>query len=229
MLKQSLKDGAETFDVTVLKAPEPFCLVLFAVGGGGDPGRHLSLLMYLAERGCTIVAPHFERLGPTNVCEGDLLLRARRLSLAVDAFARPGLLVAGVGHSIGTTMLLALAGGQARMRAGQCLPIATDKRLGKLALMAPATQFFQASGALDGVATPILAWAGTHDTVTPPAQAQLLKQSLGTRVPVEVRIVQGAGHFSFMNNPPPSTIESLPNREAFLAELALEMCQFVSD
>jgi len=229
MPKHSLKDGAETFDITVLEAPEPSRVVLFAVGGGGDPGRHLPLLLYLAACGCTVVAPHCERLMSASVSEGDLLSRARRLRLALDAFALPGLLVAGVGHSIGTTMLLALAGGQAWMRAGQCLPIATDSRLGKLALMAPATGYFQAPGALDGVAAPILAWAGSHDTITPPTQAQFLEQSLGTRVPVEVRVVQGAGHFSFMNHPPPNTADSLPNREALLTELAREICQFVRE
>jgi hypothetical protein len=44
-----------------------------------------------------------------------------------------------------------------------------------------------------------------------------------------MRVVQGAGHFSFMNNPPPNTTDSLPNREAFLAKLALEICQFVRE
>lgn len=228
MSKLSLKDGAEPFDVTVLEAAEPSRVVLFAAGGGGNPERHLPLLMCLAEHGCTVVAPHFERLVSPTPTDSDLLLRARRLSIALDSFARPGLLVAGVGHSIGATMLLALAGGQVWMRSDHQLSISPDERIARLALLAPATGFFQAPGALDAVRTPLLAWAGTVDVITPPAQAEFLRHALGARVPVEVRIVEGAGHFSFMHAPPPQTTEPLPNRDAFLAELTAEVCRFVT-
>jgi len=112
----SLNDGAESFDVTVFEAAHPSRVVLFAVGGGGNPDRHLPLLKYLSDRSCTVVAPHFERLVSPIPTEGELLLRGRRLSLALDSAARPGLIVAGVGHSIGATMLLALARGQVWMR-----------------------------------------------------------------------------------------------------------------
>ena len=61
MAKLSLHDGPEAFDVSLLEAPAPARVVLFAVGGGGDPGRHLPLLEALVARGCTVVAPHFER------------------------------------------------------------------------------------------------------------------------------------------------------------------------
>jgi hypothetical protein len=37
----SLVDGAEAFDVTVLEAAAPSRVVLFGVGRGGDPERHL--------------------------------------------------------------------------------------------------------------------------------------------------------------------------------------------
>lgn len=223
----ALKDGLESFDVTVLDAASPSRVVLFAVGGGGNPERHGPLLSSLAELGCSVVAPHFERLAQRSPSDGDLLLRGRRLGFALDQFARPGVPVAGVGHSIGATMLLALAGGQLWMRAGSRLVMASDERLDRLALLAPATGFFRASGALDAVRTPILAWAGTQDAITPPAQATLLEHTVGRRVPVELRIVEGAGHFSFMNSPPPFATEPLANREGFLAELAEQVGQFV--
>ena len=54
----------------------------------------------------------------------------------------------GYRDSIGATMLLGLAGGEAWMRSGQRLGIAADKRLDRLALLTPATAFFQAPGAL---------------------------------------------------------------------------------
>lgn len=227
MSKLSLKDGVESFDVTVLEAKEPSRVVCFAVGGGGNPERHLPLLTSLAEHACTVVAPHFERLVAPTPTEHELLLRARRLRLAIDSTARPGLPIAGVGHSIGATMLLALAGGQVWMRSGQRLAIEPDPRLDRLVLLAPATDFFQGPGALEAVHTPILAWAGTQDGITPPAQAEYLKHALEARVPVDLRIAEGAGHFSFMNIPPPQTTEPLPDREAFLANLAAEVCRFV--
>jgi dienelactone hydrolase len=225
---RSLRDGDDGFDVTLVEADDPTHLILFAVGGGGNPERHLPLLTTLAGHGCTVVAPHFERLVAPEPTDHDLLLRARRLSRAIDFIARPGLPVAGVGHSIGCTMLLALAGGQVWMRAGHRLAIAPDPRLERLALFTPATGFFQAPGALDTVRTPILAWAASADTVTPPAQATVLRQAIDPGVTVEVRLVEGAGHFSFMNQPPPHVVEPLADREAFLADLAEDVCRFVT-
>ena len=153
MKKYTLEDGAALFDVTAFHAEEPSRVVLFAVGGGGDPQRHLPLLMSLADCGCTVVAPHFERLVSPSPTADHLLLRARRLRLALDFVARAETPVAGVGHSIGTTMLLALAGARAWMGPGQPLAITPDSRLHRLALLAPATNYFRTPGALDGVNT----------------------------------------------------------------------------
>lgn len=227
MSRLTLEDGDETFAVTRLEASEPRRVVLFAVGGGGNPERHLPLLTHLAEHGSVAVAPHFERLMTPRVTDDQLLLRARRLRLALDAVAPPELPVVGVGHSIGTTALLALAGGRVWMRRDASLAIDLDERIARLVLLAPATDFFRAPGALDAVRTPILAWAATEDAITPPAQAEFLERALGARVPVEVRIAEGAGHFSFMNAPPPQSTEPLADRETFLADLASEICRFV--
>lgn len=229
MRKLSLRDGTASFDVSAFEVEQPSRVVLFAVGGGGNPERHAPLLAGLVERGCSIVAPHFERLVSPRPTDDELLLRARRLKLALDTVARPGVPVVGVGHSIGTTMLIALAGGQVWTRPGQPLPIAPDARVERLALMAPATGFFQAPGALDAVQTPLLVWAGENDTITPPAQAELLKQALGDRVPVDLHVVEGAGHFSFMNVLPPQVTDPITNRDAFLARLTSEIGRFVVD
>ncbi|WP_394845504.1 alpha/beta hydrolase [Pendulispora brunnea] len=226
MREISLSDANGSFAVTVHQGSSPSRVVLFAVGGGGDPQRHLPLLSALVECGCSVVAPHFARLGAPAPTDDELLLRAQRLRLALDVVARPGAVAVGVGHSIGAAMLLALAGGEVWMRPGHKLPIAGDARLARLALLAPATGFFGAPGALDNVRAPIAAWAGTNDAVTPPEQAQLLARALGTRVPVDVRVVEGAGHFSFMNTPPTHTTEPLPDRDAFLAQLTREVCAF---
>lgn len=222
-----LRDGSESFDVTVHDVERPSRVVLFAVGGGGDPARHAPLLDALAERGCSVVAPHFERLASPVPSDEHLLARGRRLHLALDSVARPDVPVVGVGHSLGATTLLALAGADVWTRPGGPLPIARDGRITRLALMAPATGFFQAPGALDAVRVPLLVWAGEQDTVTPPAQAELLKRVLGERV--DLRVAAGAGHFSFMNVPPPHATEPLSDREAFLSQLASELCRFVDD
>ncbi len=226
-MQRSLPDGSESFEVTVLEVASSSRVVLFSVGRGGDPARHLPLLSALAELGCIVVAPHFERLASPVPSEHDLSLRARRLRLALDAVAPRGASVVGVGHSIGATMLLALAGGRLWLRAGHALDIAPDERLERLALFAPATGFFQAPGALDALRTPIVAWAGTADSITPPTQAEALREVLAPRVPVDVRVVEDAGHFSFMHAPPPQTTEPLADREGFLTQLTADVCRFV--
>ena len=158
METQSLQDGTEAFEVTIYEAASGSPVVLFAVGSGGQPTRHISLLDSLAKSGFTVVAPHFERLTSPMPSETDLILRARRSSLALDAFVQPGATVAGVGHSIGAATLIALAGAQMWLGPGRRVNIAPDTRLTRLALLAPPTGFFQAPGALDAVRVPILVW-----------------------------------------------------------------------
>jgi pimeloyl-ACP methyl ester carboxylesterase len=223
-----LRDGSESFNVTVLGPVLPERLVLFGVGLGGNPERHLPLLEVLAARGCTVVAPHFDRLPSPIPTQGELQLRARRMHLAlasVDAAAVP---VAGVGHSLGAAMLLALARAQLWTSAGERVDVAPIERLDRLALLAPATDFVRAPGALDQVRTPIMAWAGAVDSFATPEQVRILARALTTRVPVDTRVVEGAGHFSFMNLPPPHTAETLPDRDAFLADMAAEVARFVT-
>ncbi len=227
MPKLSLKDGDEAFPVTLLEPAAASRAVLFSVGGGGDPERHLPLLSALAARGCTVVAPHFARLASPIPTDVELELRARRLHLALAAVA-PELPAAGVGHSIGAAMLLALAGAEMWTLSGRRVAVAPARRIERLVLLAPATGFFRAPGALEAVAAPILAWAGSEDAITPPAHAELLARALGGRIHVDVRIANGAGHFSFMNVPPPSTSEPLANRDAFLADVTTEICRFVA-
>lgn len=222
MQKRALEDEQGQFELTVLEPAAPKRLVLFAVGGGGNPERqHAPLLQALAERGCAVVAPHFERL-TASPSEAELLLRARRLRLAAQHAAE--LPVVGIGHSIGAMVLLALAGGRAWRSRDQPLPLEPEPRLSRLALLAPAAGYFQAPGALDHVRLPLVVWAGTADAITPLVHAQGLAQAPS----VDLRIVEGAGHFSFLHTPPPGAPEPLPDREAFLAQLTAELCAFAT-
>ena len=225
MARLTLIDESARFEATLLEARTPVRYALFAVGGGGDPKRHLPLLDSLASHGVTVVAPHFDRV-PPRVTGSDLLLRARRLRLAMDVAFPKEVSVVGVGHSIGATILLAMAGGQAWMGPGRPIAIDRDERLRSLVLMAPAAGYFRAPGALDRVRTPILTWAGTEDTITPPSQAESIRQALKDRAAVDLRVEEGAGHFSFMHSPPPHVEETLANPQAFLARLTAEVVSF---
>lgn len=222
-----LTDEGESFEVTVLEATPCSNLVLFAVGAGGNPERHLPLLTALAKAGQTIVAPHFNRLVAPTPTEAELLLRTRRLTVALNAIAQPSSAVAGVGHSIGATVLLALAGGQMWLGPDYCVNTAPDAPLSRLVLLAPSTGFFQVPGSLDAVRTPILAWAGSQDCITPPAHIEVLVRAMRNRLPMAVRVTEGAGHFSFMDRPPPQSVEPLVNRQAFLDELAEAILSFL--
>jgi hypothetical protein len=227
MTKLTLHDEAGAFEVALLEAPSPRRVVLFGVGGGGNPERHAPLLEALRDRGCTVVAPSFERmLSPIPTADA-LLLRARRLRLALAAADRATLPAIGVGHSIGAASLLALAGGTMWTILREKLAIEPEPRLARLALMAPATDFFRAPRALDAVRLPIVAWAGAADALTPPAKVAILRDEIGDRAPVELRVIEGAGHFSFMHAPPPGTTEPLADRDAFLASLVAEIGDFV--
>lgn len=227
MLTQKLQDNGDSFEVSVRKAAAGAPVVLFSVGSGGQPQRLSTLLGALIECGCTVVAPHFERLASTTPTQEELVLRARRLTLALDAFVEPSARVVGVGHSIGAAILVAMAGAQLWLGPGRRVSIAPDGRLSRLALLAPPTGFFQAPAALDAVRIPVLAWVGSADSITPPAQTEWLARAMRDWNVVDVRITEGAGHFSFMDVPPPHTTEPLPNKLAFLQEYSSEICKFV--
>ncbi len=224
---REVRDGESSFVVSVLEVAEPARVVLFAVGAGGDPGRHEPLLAALGAAGCAVVAPHFERWTSLHPTDEQLVSRARRLGLALDAVTPSATLVAGVGHSIGATVLLAMAGGALWTSPRGPLLISRDERLTRLALLAPATGFFRAPGALDRVRLPLLVWAGEADRVTPPGQVGILREALGEQV--EARVTRDAGHFSFMDVPPPLVPEPHPDRAAFLLEVARTVRGFVVD
>ena len=228
LTKYALDDGESAFEALVLEPAEPCISVLFAVGSGGDPERHLPLLQVLAAHGCTVIAPCFARLTSPAPSADVLEMRARRTHLAIKRLAPLHLPLAGVGHSIGAALLLMLAGAAASTMARESVRVSPEQHLKRLALLAPATDFFRAPGALRGITAPITAWAGTKDDVTPPEMAHMLVGALHGIVPIEVRIVADAGHFSFVNMPPPQAVEPLADREAVLEHLAEEVADFIT-
>ncbi len=227
MQVEHLRDGDEPFAVTVQHAAGHAPVVLFAAGAGGLPERYQTLLQTLADAGCSVLAPHFERLASPFPTQQELLLRARRLALALDAFATPGAPVAGVGHSIGASSLLAMSGAALWLGPGARVPIPHDPRLGLLCLVTAPLGFFQAPEALTQVRVPLQVWAGGQDNITVASQAQWLAQTLPASVSVDLRLVADAGHFSFMDSPPPHAVETVTDKVGFLREFAGEVCGFV--
>jgi predicted alpha/beta hydrolase family esterase len=224
---QKLRDGAEFFEITVIEADQPSCAVLFAVGRGENPLRHLALLRFIAGLGCTVVAPHLDMLASSIPSGGDLDRRIRRLHASADEYVRRDLPLVGIGHSIGCVTLLALAGGEAETLTGDRITSRSKLTFARLALLAPPTDFFRRPGALHLVKTPIQVWAGAKDSVTPPSQALFLKEALETQVPISVCIDDEAGHFTYMNDLPPNASDPHPDRSVFLASLADDVGQFV--
>lgn len=224
-----IPDHEGAFSATVLEgAQPPGRLVLFAAGRGGNPLRHLPLLQSLAARGCTVIAPHDELLGAPAPGKAELDRRIRRLEACAEACQAPDLPVVGIGHSIGTVALLALAGAQAHTRAGEALRAgARTVRLHRLGLMAPPADFFRLPGALQAVRLPLRIWAAGQDTITPPADARFLQQALAAQVPVEISLDAQAGHFSYMDELPPNVSDVHPDRRAFLDALARDVGAFL--
>ena len=70
-------------------------------------------------------------------------------------------------------------------------------------------------------------WVGAKDSITPPAQAQFLKEVLLLQGPIDICLDEEAGHFSYMDELPPNITDSHPNRRKFLASLANDVGRIV--
>ncbi len=228
MKLETLQDGDQPFDISVHIGNNNAPVVLFAAGAGGQPARYITLLDTLVNSGHTIIAPHFERLASPNPTENELILRARQLSLALDIFSDYSSKVVGVGHSIGATSLIALAGAKMWLKPNRQIDIAPDTRLRRLALLAPATGFFQTPSSLDAVVIPVLIWVGSEDNITPPQQSKWLAQTMPNPKVTDLHITKGAGHFSFMDTGPPNAIEPLDNKSDFIQEYSKAVVEFLA-
>lgn len=86
------KDGAEALKVTVVEANQTSKrFVLFAVGRGGNPLRHLPLLRSVAALGCTVIAPHFAMLTSMVPTKEELDKRVRRLEASAAQYFKADL------------------------------------------------------------------------------------------------------------------------------------------
>jgi len=222
-----LADAAGPFDVTVLGDEAAASAILFSVGAGGNPERHMPLLQYLAQGGYRVIAPHFERMTQPEANAVELNVRANRLAAALSELAAGAVTIAGVGHSIGAAVLLGMAGGNMWLRNGAQAQV-LQVLLSKLVLFAPAMDFFRAPGALDSVRVPVLAFGGSEDKITPPDQLDALRHMPEANSLNSIHILAHAGHFSFMDVPPPGTVEPVHNKAQFMQTLHDDVLKFVS-
>lgn len=203
--------------MVVLEAADPRGIALFASGAGGDPRRYAALLDGLARNGLTVVAPANPRLDPRSVTADDLLGRAADLRSALSEYSDGQLPVTVVGHSIGGTAALALAGAQPWGRDARPVPVAVEERITRAVLVAPSLGWFGAPGALSNVRVPIECFSGAADVITPAAGTEVLRSAPS---PVEIRVYEHVGHFDVMTEPPPGTTPAPGvHRLAFVEDL----------
>ncbi|MGW6931535.1 hypothetical protein ACWGE0_15890 [Lentzea sp. NPDC054927] len=198
-------------------------VVLFAVGGGGDPVRHQPLLDAFEARGCRVIAPAFERLHPQQATWDDYLARPLGLVEALRD-VDPDAEVAVIGHSIGAWAALCLAGATPWSKERRPLDVPRDSRVSRLVLYTPPAGWFAAPGALDAVKAPMLAYVGELDAFVPASEVEVLKSAPAE---LDLRVVPRAGHFSFVHVPPPGMDEDPAfDRDRFLAQMVDDTVEF---
>ncbi len=100
---------------------------------------------------------------------------------------------------------LAVAGGKPWANPKQKIDVMPDpdSRIRALVLLAPATAFYQPDESLSNVTIPILMLVGEHDPITPKWQADVVLDRVPDRSQVTCRVIENAGHFSFLSPFPP--------------------------
>jgi predicted dienelactone hydrolase len=186
--------GPYTIDVArdAEQAQGRFPLVVISHGTGGSHLVYRTLARYLARRGFVVACPEHPRNNRNNNELGGtdeiLVNRPRHLRIVMDWAGSDE--VAVIGHSLGGYTGLAVAGGA---------PFEPDGRVKALVLLAPATVWFMAPGALERVRVPILMLTAEKDPHTPPLHADIVLRGVRDRSLVEHRVVENAGHFSFLS------------------------------
>ncbi|QXV66878.1 alpha/beta hydrolase [Mucilaginibacter sp. 21P] len=216
------------FSITVLEATKPKSLVVFAAGRGGSPARHLPLLGAIADQGCTVIAPHFDLIPGHTPTKEQLDSRIRKLEIVLTKYLTPAAIpIIGIGHSIGATLLLALAGVKAMTFSGDLVETNFKSQFNGLVLLAPAVDFYLHPGALNTLNTGVYLRTGAKDTVTPPERTILFKNMLEEKHEVRFILDENAGHFSYMDQLPPNVEDIQPEREIFLSALASDVTEYI--
>ncbi|UQA59807.1 alpha/beta hydrolase family protein [Polyangium aurulentum] len=232
-----------------------FPLVVISHGTGGSHLVYRTLAAHLARHGFVVAMPEHPRNNRNNNelagTVANLANRPRHIRLVIDwAFSQGAFggsllpdAVAIVGHSMGGYTALATAGGlpmalpnETADGKPQAVSVTPDSRVKALVLLAPATPWFMAPGALQGVRVPILMLTGEKDVHTHEGHAEIVKRGLPEGTRLEHRVVPNAGHFAFlspfpesMNSPafPPSQDPPGFDRARFHEEMNAEIEAFL--
>lgn len=227
--KIAIGPAHEKFDVMLLPAKDATCCVLFAAGLGGNPEYYLDLLNIFSLHGISVVAPYFALLPSPFPVGAELLERSQRLALARQEFCSHAIPVTGIGHSLGTVILLMHAGAKASTSIRETVCFDGGSPLSRLVLLAPAADFFRAPDSLNQVNLPVQIWAGHRDSITPPSQAKFLQECLTRQTETELHTIKEAGHFTFMSKLPPHVTDPHPARETALAAMGEKIVAFTKN
>jgi predicted dienelactone hydrolase len=212
--------GPFPLDVSINEQPKEgrFPLVLISHGSGGGNLLYRTLAHYLAGHGFIVGMPEhpFNNFN-NNTLEGtleNLESRPRHINIAIDWFLGSEKFsrsiksdsISIIGHSTGGCTALTVAGGVPTSLPNESLDgkprqinVAHDIKISSLVLLAPGTVWFQEKGALGGVDIPILMINAKKDEFIEPFQAQIVMEGVVDSSKVEQRIVENAGHFSFLS------------------------------
>lgn len=185
----------------------------------GNSGSHLvyrTICTHLAKHGYVVaMLEHPGNNHKNNELEGtydNLVNRPRHVRLTIDAVLSEAFFsssiqadtVAVVGHSIGGYTALAVAGGTPWTKEQRRVEVVADSRVRALVLLAPATAWYLTEGSLSKVTVPILMLIAEHDPYAPPWHADIVLNGVADRNLITWKVVENAGHFSFLSPFPAS-------------------------
>jgi len=209
--------GPYTIDVSpdAPVAAGQFPLVVISHGNGGTAIIYRTIATHLAKNGYVVAIPEHPGNNRTdNSLEGtleNLVNRPRHIRLTIDAISSddrfgacvPPDNVAIIGHSMGGYTALAVAGGIPWTKDRQRVDVVPDPRVRALVLLTPATAWYRPEDALKNVTVPILMLIAEHDPYTPRWHADLVLAGIPGKNQVICRVIENAGHFSFLSPFPP--------------------------
>lgn len=259
----STKLGPYTLDV----APNAkikdgqFPLVMISHGTGGSNQTHRMLAAYLAKNDFIVCIPEHPFNNRNNNERADtienLTDRPKHIKAGMDFIFSDVKWsqhvqsdnAAVIGHSLGGYTALALVGGiphtqhqikydpQTKITRPEQIEVSIDERIKAVVLLAPAAGWYLSEGALSAVKVPILLFSAGLDQITPLFHADIIKKGVVDSTQVIHRIIEGAGHFSFLS-PFPQSMKAagLPpaqdpagfDREKFHQAMNEEILEFLS-